>query len=210
MWDDAVAQATRTFVSVLPVLNPIAALPLFVSLTVGAPDAYRRQQARLVAVYVIAIMAVALLAGHLVLRFFGVSVGELQIAGGLIVAHTGWEMVASTPRLTQPEADEASTKGDIAFTPMALPMLSGPGVIALLIGTAARTPGWGGYLGSLVAIVLLGVICYVCLLLADPLTKRLGATGMGALNRVMGFLILAIAVNFVVEGIQGVVRHGWP
>ncbi|AGY58850.1 multiple antibiotic resistance protein [Gloeobacter kilaueensis JS1] len=194
------AYAVGTFLALLPIANPIGAVPVFYSLTGGDPPDYRLQQARMTAINVLWVLALFLIAGKVILSFFGISLAVLRVAGGLLVGHTAWEMVTARPRLTVPENEEAADKDDISFTPMAVPMLSGPGAIGVVIGLAAKATGVFDYIGCLVGIVLLSAVTYLSLVVGEPLIKALGKTGVGALNRVLGFLILAIAVQFVADG----------
>jgi multiple antibiotic resistance protein len=198
--------AVTTFLSVLPVLNPLEAIPVFVALTNGQPRDYRLRMAKETAIYVLAIMVVSLLAGRAVLAFFGVAVGHLQVAGGLIVAKTAWEM--STGSVSAPQSDRqgAGTPPDIAFSPMALPVLSGPGVIALLIATATHSDRLLDYVGAIGALVLLAVVTYISLRLSGRVSRWLGEKGIDAMTRVMGFIVLAIAVSFVASGTAALVR----
>src|SRR4051812_20313744 len=114
------------FLSVLPVLNPFGAMTMFPALTAGQPQEYQRRMARQTSIYVVVIMIIALLAGRAVLAFFGVSVGHLQVAGGLIVAQTAWHMSTGGARISKSEAATVGTGRDISFSPLALPLLSGP------------------------------------------------------------------------------------
>jgi multiple antibiotic resistance protein len=195
-----------TFLTVLPVLNPLAAIPVFVALTSGQSRDYRLRMATETAIYVLAIMVVALLAGRAVLAFFGVAVGHLQVAGGLIVARSAWEM--STGGVHAPEPNVAATEAprNIAFSPMALPMLSGPGVIGLLIATATHSDRVIDYVSAILALILLSIVTYVSLLVSGPVSQRLGEQGIDAMTRVMGFIVLAIAVSFIANGTAALVR----
>ncbi len=195
-----------TFLSVLPVLNPPEAIPVFVALTNGQPRDYRLRMAKETAIYVLAIMLVSLLAGRAVLAFFGVAVGHLQVAGGLIVAKTAWEMSTGSVRAPQSDANGDGAPPDIAFSPMALPVLSGPGVIALLIATATRSDRPLDYVEAIGGLILLAIVTYVSLLVSGPVSKRLGNKGIDAMTRVMGFIVLAIAVSFVASGTAALVR----
>ena len=103
--------------------------------------------------------------------------------------------------MTAAESNEATTKEDISLTPMAMPMLSGPGSIGVVMGLAADASGMVSYLGMVVGIVALGLVVYLFLQLGGPLVKRLGPGGAGAINRIFGFLLLAIAVQLVADGI---------
>jgi multiple antibiotic resistance protein len=195
-----------TFLSVLPVLNPLEAIPVFVALTTGQSRDYRLRMAQETAIYVLAIMLVSLLAGRAVLAFFGVAVGHLQVAGGLIVAKTAWEMSTGSVSAPASSTPGAGAPPDIAFSPMALPVLSGPGVIALLIATATRSDRPLDYVEAIGGLIMLAVVTYIALLAAGPISRRLGDKGIDAMTRVMGFIVLAIAVSFVADGTAALVR----
>jgi multiple antibiotic resistance protein len=195
-----------TFLSVLPVLNPLEAIPVFVALTSGQSRAYRLQMAKETAIYVLAIMVVSLLGGRAVLAFFGVAVGHLQVAGGLIVAKTAWEMSTGSVSPPPSSSQAAGAAPDIAFSPMALPILSGPGVIALLIATATRSDRPLDYVEAIGGLIVLAIVTYISLLAAGPISRRLGDKGIDAMTRVMGFIVLAIAVSFIATGSAALVR----
>lgn len=188
------------FVSLFPVLNPLGAIPVFCTLTADNTDDYRRKMARKTAINVFFILTVFFFLGELLLELFGISLGVLKIAGGLIVAHTAWEMVAGKRKLSNEENAEVETKDDISFTPMALPLLSGPGSIGVVIGLSSEQNHLIFFSGSVIGIFLIAVTVFVALILSMPLFKLLGKTGVGVLNRIMGFFILAIAVQLVVNG----------
>jgi multiple antibiotic resistance protein len=193
--------AIATFLALFPIVNPFGGVPLFFSLTSNMPAAERRNTAFRTAAYVIAILVVFLFFGRFVLIFFGISLPVLKIAGGVIVANTAWGMVTGDQRLTSAETDEASTKADISLTPMAMPMLSGPGSIGVVMGLAAHADSMIAYLGMVIAIVVLGLVVYMFLCLGGPMVKRLGPGAVGAINRIFGFLLLAIAVQLVWDGV---------
>jgi multiple antibiotic resistance protein len=119
----------------------------------------------------------------------------------LIVANTAWGMVTGGNRMTPAESDEASTKEDISLTPMAMPILSGPGSIGVVMGLAAHVDNWTAYLGMVIGIAALAVTVYLFLRLGGPLVARLGPSAVGAISRIFGFLILAIAVQLVWDGV---------
>jgi len=200
MWEQLFAYGVGTFLALFPIANPVGAVPVFYSLTAGATAADRRDQALWTAINVTWVLALFLVAGHFILMFFGLSLGVLRVAGGLIVGHTGWEMVTARERLTSPETAEATNKDDISFTPLAVPLISGPGAIGGVIAAAEKATTLPEYVGCLLGIGVLGALTYACLLLGEPFIKILGKTGVGALNRVLGFLILAIAVQLISEG----------
>jgi multiple antibiotic resistance protein len=126
--------ATATFLALFPIVNPLGGIPVFFTLTSNFPDEERRRTALKTAFYVIAILVIFMLFGRFVLNFFGISLPVLKIAGGLIVANVAWGMLTGSSRMTMAESSEALTKQDISLTPMAMPMLSGPGAINRIFG----------------------------------------------------------------------------
>ncbi|HEX8816612.1 MAG TPA: MarC family protein [Terriglobales bacterium] len=196
---DLPGAATATFLALFPIVNPLGAIPIFFSLTDNFTPQERRSSALKTSIYVIAILVTFAFFGRFVLAFFGISLQVLRIAGGLIVAHTAWNMVTASSRVTSAESKEAFTKEDISLTPMAMPLLSGPGSIGVIMGLAAET-GQFSYVGMIIGIVALGLSVYLCLQLGGPFVKRLGPNAMGAINRIFGFLILAIAVQLIWDG----------
>lgn len=193
--------ASATFLALFPIVNPFGGVPLFFSLTSDFPAQDRRRSAFKTGIYVSAILIFFMFFGRFVLNFFGISLPVLKIAGGLIVANTAWGMVTGSSRITSDESAEASTKEDISLTPMAMPMLSGPGSIGVVMGLAAHADSMTAYLGMVVGIVALGLTVCLFLCMGGPLVKRLGPGAIGAINRIFGFLILAIAVQLVWDGI---------
>ncbi|MGH9031036.1 MAG: MarC family protein [Acidimicrobiia bacterium] len=205
------AAAGGTFAALLPITNPIGGAAVFSTLTGSDDAAARRRQARLTSIYVLGILAVSLLAGRPILEFFGIDVGVLKVAGGLVVAHTAWGMVVNTGgRITPEEHDEGVTKADVSFSPMAMPLIAGPGAIGIVIGIATISDSWEHTTGALVGVVAIAVVAWLCLIVGDTVLDRLGATGLGALTRILGFLILAIAVQLVVDGIYTILDKPVP
>jgi multiple antibiotic resistance protein len=193
--------AIATFLALFPIVNPFGAVPIFFALTSRSSDSERRRTEVKVAIFVVAILVFFLLVGRFVLHFFGISLPVLRIAGGLIVANAAWSMVTSKSRLTDAEGDEAVTKEDISFTPMAMPLLAGPGSIGVVMGLAANSANVLAYAGMIVGIAALGLVVYLFLRLGGPLVQWLGPNAVGSINRIFGFLILAVAVQLIWDGI---------
>ena len=195
------AAATATFLALFPIVNPFGGIPLFFSMTSDFTPHDRNVTALKTAAYVFAILVIFMFFGRFVLNFFGISLPVLQIAGGLIVANTAWGMVTGGTRITPAESDEASTKDDISLTPMAMPILSGPGSIGVVMGLAAHVDNGTAYFGMVIGIAALAITVYLFLRLGGPLVARLGPSAVGAIARIFGFLILAIAVQLVWDGV---------
>ena len=193
------------FSLLFPLINPIGGVPAFSGLTAQDTPEFRKSQAKKTAINVIIILLTFLFIGKLLLELFGINIGVLKIAGGLIVANTAWEMVTGKADSQNPDGAGNQNK-DIAFMPMAMPILSGPGSIGAVIGFSTNANHAEDYIGFVIGILLIGLVCYLCLVLSIPLLKRLGATGINVLTRMMGFFILAIAVNLVYGGIMELVK----
>ena len=196
-----------SFITLFPLVNPIGAIPVFCTLTSDSPVEFRKKTAFKTAFNVLIILLAFYFIGEFLLEFFGISLGVLKIAGGLIVAHTAWEMVTGKKKLSSEERDEIQEKEDISFTPMALPLLSGPGSIGAVIGLSIQGYQAGYTFGICAGILLTVLSAYIALMLSLPLMKVLGKTGVGVLNKIMGFFILAIAVQLIVNGINMLFRN---
>lgn len=191
--------ATITFLALFPIANPIGVVPTFYNLTVNNTPSRRARQARKVAINVIVVLTVFLIAGRLILDFFGLSMGVLQVAGGLLLAHTAWEIVTAYPS-TSSGVEGSGQERDITLIPMAVPIISGPGAIGMVIGLISKDPQPANYVGSLLGIVAIGAIVYFCLILGKPLIDLLGRSGIDAFTRILGVFILAFSIQLIVDG----------
>ncbi|MEI7483137.1 MAG: MarC family protein [Ignavibacteriota bacterium] len=189
------------FVALFPIVDPPGAIPVFCSLTVNSNSKSRNKTALKTSVNVFFVLLVFYLIGEFILDFFGISMGVLKIAGGIVVMNTAWEMLTSKEKISEEVQEEGKTKEDISFAPMALPLLSGPGAIGAVIGLSMQGYQADYILGISTGILLIAVSVYIALLLSIPLMKILGKTGIEILKKTMGFFILAIAVQLIVSGI---------
>jgi multiple antibiotic resistance protein len=199
------AFAGVAFSVLFPLINPIGGVPSFSSLTANDSPDFRKAQARKTAITVVVILVVFLLIGELLLGLFGLSIGVLRIAGGLIVGHTAWQMVTSKPD-SDKDGDSKIQNMDISFMPMAMPILSGPGAIGAVIGLSTNAKHIEDYIGFTLGILLIGLVTYLFLILSIPLMKKLGKNGINVLTRMMGFFILAVAVNLIYNGILDLIE----
>jgi len=195
------ASAVATFLALFPIVDPFGGVPIFFSMTSSWTPRDRNRTAFKTGLWVFLILVTFLFFGRFVLLFFGISLPVLKIAGGLIVANTAWGMVTSHARITPEESHEAEDKEDISLTPLAMPLMSGPGAIGVVMALAAHVDTAAAYLGMVigVAAVALSVALFFCM--GGPLVRRLGPSAVGAINKIFGFLILAIAVQLVWNGV---------
>jgi multiple antibiotic resistance protein len=194
-----------TVIALLPIINPFASTPVFLAITEGDTELQRERQARRGCLYMVAILVLSLIGGTFIMNFFGISIPGLRIAGGLLVSGIGLSMLSSrTPAQEERERDAARAKRDISFTPLAMPMLSGPGSIAVTIGftSLAETPL--DYAAIILGIIVVAFISYLVLRISSRIVQVIGINGMSALTKIMGFLLLCIGIQFVVNGLLGV------
>jgi multiple antibiotic resistance protein len=199
------------FAALFPVTDPIGAIPLFLVLTSGAPPSLRRRLALKIACYMVLVLVIFLLIGGSVLNFFGLSIAVIKIAGGIVVFEAGWRALKEKPKLTPKDERVASQKAehheDIAFIPMTIPLLAGPGSIAVTLGLAAEAGqkwSWAvgvNYLAAILAIVTISAIAYVCLRLSTKVLVWLGERGITAMSRLLGLFILAVGVQLMLNGL---------
>jgi multiple antibiotic resistance protein len=195
------ASALATFLALFPIVDPFGGIPIFFTMTSGWESRDRTRTAIKTGIWVFVILATFLFFGRFVLYFFGISLPVLKIAGGLIVANTAWGMVTSTARITAAESNEAQSKEDISLTPLAMPLMSGPGAIGVVMGLAAGVGNAAGYIGMVIGIAVVALSVTLFFWMGGPLVRRLGPSAVGAINKIFGFLILAIAVQLVWDGI---------
>lgn len=195
-------------VSLIVITNPLSKLPLFVSLTQGMSEERRRQQALWAGIYSAAIMFVSLLGGNMLLAFFGISYGAMRIAGGLVVAMIGYQMLfgGNTPNNAPIVRRD---KDDYAFFPIAMPGIAGPGTIAVVIGFSTEIAELKDYVDLAVAlgwtaaaIIVTASASWAVMRYSDLLTRRLGPSGTLVLGKLMGFILICIGVQFVGSGIR--------
>ena len=194
-----------TVIALLPIINPFASTPVFLAITEGDTEVQRERQARRGCLYMVAILVLSLIGGTFIMNFFGISIPGLRIAGGLLVSGIGLSMLSSrTAAQEERERDAARAKRDISFTPLAMPMLSGPGSIAVTIGftSLAETPL--DYAAIILGIIVVAFISYLVLRISSRIVLVIGINGMSALTKIMGFLLLCIGIQFVVNGLLGV------
>ena len=195
-----------SFVSLFSIVDPMVAVPVFVSLTEKYSSRKRVQIAKEASFYVLWVLLVFFITGGLILKFFGISLEGLRIAGGLMIIATAIEMLQKKERLLPQEQEESEEKEDIAFSPLAMPILSGPGSIAVIIGMTTDAKSFLHYLVIFLVICLVALSCYIFLRLAHLILQKLGSTIMRSFNRIMGFILLCVGVQYIVNGVMPLLK----
>ena len=206
---ELVSYMLSTIGALLPIVNPFAAAPMVITMTAPMTEQERRDQIRRGCIYMFCILVAFLVAGGLIMQFLGISIPGLRVAGGLVIAAVGFRMLF-LPQPSTAYADSAP-KHDISFTPLAIPSLAGPGSIAVVIGmsTTAQADQYVILRHTLiiVGIAITALTCYFVLRGATRLARFLGPSGMSGLTGIMGFLLVCIGVQFVINGVTNLV-HG--
>ena len=195
-----------SFVSLFSIVDPLLAVPVFVSLTEKYSPQKRIQIAEQTSIYSLGVMLMFFIAGGLILKFFGISLEGLRIAGGLMIIASAVEMLQKKERLLPQEHQESEVKDDISFSPLAMPLLSGPGSIAVIIGMTTDAKSWFYYPIILFTVILVALLCYVFLRLAHIISQKVGSTAMSSFNRIMGFILLCIGVQYIVNGVMPLLK----
>lgn len=202
-------QLGKELVSLLTILTPFTVLPVYVSLTADMPDAARKRALYKTLGTVLVTLLLFQWTGMYLFRILGIELPSFQIAGGLIIASIAWSMLHANPsriQSTRTEDEEGQEKEDFSVVPLAIPMLSGPGAITTVILLSQQHQHLAGDLSLSALILFATLILYPVFRLAHPIFERIGVTGTRILTRVMGMLLLAIAIEFIVQGII----HSFP
>ena len=193
------------FTSILFIVDPFAVIPTFLAMTVRDSPEQRRVLARRGA-WTCAITLIAFAAGgSIIFKIFGITIGAFKIAGGVLIGLNALDMVQarrSQQRETPIETAEGIDKADIGIMPLGVPMLAGPGAISTVMVLALGAKSSAATITVYVSIALTALITYWVLSAASLVERRLGQTGMRILTRLMGLVLAAIAVQFIIDGIK--------
>ena len=193
------------FTSILFIVDPFAVIPTFLAMTARDAPAQRRVLARRGA-WTCAITLIAFaLGGSLIFKIFGITIGAFKIAGGVLIGLNALDMVQarrSQQRETPIETAEGIQKDDIGIMPLGVPMLAGPGAISTVMVLALGAKSTAAMVTVYVSIVLTALITFWVLSAASIVERRLGQTGMRIPTRLMGLVLAAIAVQFIIDGIK--------
>lgn len=195
-------------VSIFFIVDPLATIPSFLTMTADDPPDRRRAMALKAAIASTVILVVFAASGGLIFKLFGVTLPAFRVAGGIVLGLSALEMLrANRPsRETEEEIREGIDKVDISITPLAIPLLAGPGAISTVMVLTHEAPSWRAVVPVYVAIGLTGIATYVLLRYSARLRQALGKTGIHVLSRIMGLVLATIAVQFVLDGLRG---GGW-
>jgi multiple antibiotic resistance protein len=202
-----------TFATLLAIINPLEVLPVYLKMLGGKDAATHRQVAWQACFYALLLSLFFLIFGTLILRLFGVPLSMVRIVGGIILMKIGFELFSPSTSGGVIPAGGADQGANIAFVPLAMPLMCGPGAIATILGMTSTIKQSSEELASFAAIVLAilatMVVTYVCLAYASRLSNKLGSMGIDAVTRIVGFFVSAMGVALIFDGvIEALETHG--
>lgn len=201
--------------SIFFLVDPFAVVPMFLAMTLDVPESMRRQMARRAAWTCAIVLCVFAAAGSLIFKAFGITLPAFKIAGGIILLLIGLDMLQarqSATKSTAEEQQEGAAKEDASIIPLGLPMLAGPGAISTVMVLIGGAHSMWQHAVVYVVIVLTSYVSYLVLSGADRVRRYLGNTGIRIMTRLMGLLLVALAVQFVANGLSdfGWIKHITP
>ncbi len=198
------------FFALFSVLNPIGTIPIFVGLTQDYSPKDRARVSLKTSINVCIIFLISFFVGQYVLEFFGITITALRIAGGIIIASSGFSLLNGqfnkNKGINKRVEEEIQNRNDIALTPLAMPMLAGPGSISLLIAYYQEHQAPDEIIISSIAIVVVAASIYFVLRSAHYLAKFLGSSGIVAISRIIGFLTIAIGIQYIISAVLSIIR----
>ncbi len=193
-----------TLGSLLPIINPLSTSVLVLSLTEGWPADERRRQVGLACIYAFGLLMAFLLIGDWIIDFFGITMEGIRVAGGLIVMRIGFDMMTAQPDASADEDAAAPVVQDIAFSPLAMPSLSGPGTISFVMAIAADVPEegeWLAFSAMTVGIVVVLAISFLVLSGGARIVPWIGPAALNGVTRIMGFILISIGAQLLLTAL---------
>ncbi|MCH9660855.1 MAG: MarC family NAAT transporter [Bacteroidetes bacterium] len=199
------------FAALFSVINPLGTVPVFVGLTSEETKSERNKTSLLTGINVTVILLISFFAGSYLLKFFGISLNALRIAGGMIIVTSGFALLTgnfSKHKGMKNKKVKADLKDREKFslTPLAIPMLAGPGSISLLITFQQEFSSVSDIITIVIAIFTIGILVFIILRSAHLISKFLGGSGINAISRIVGFIVIAIGVEYITMAIMNVFK----
>jgi len=190
------------FAALFSVMNPLGTVPIFVGLTKEDTPTERSKTSLLTSINIFVILVISFFTGRYLLQFFGISIESLRIAGGLIIVTSGFALLTGSfskhkGMNKQRVKDDAFQREGVSLTPLATPMLAGPGSISLLIGMFEEYNAYSERIIAVLAILAVCIATFAVLKSSHFIVKYLGASGINAISRIIGFIVIAIGIEYI-------------
>ena len=193
-----------TFVTLFSVLNPIGNLPVFLGLTKNDSPEEKNKVALWSAINVFIILIIAFFVGEYVLKFLGLEIDVLRIAGGILICLAGFSLLADKISTSNDSSETTNTKANVAMTPLAIPLMAGPGTMSLLI---AKNNDYSDYADKgliILAVVAICVSIYIIFRSGNAISKYLGDSGMATFSKIIGFFVSSIGIQYIVISVRSI------
>ncbi|MBW1971487.1 MAG: MarC family protein [Deltaproteobacteria bacterium] len=195
------------FVSLFVIVNPIGAIPIFISITEG--DDYKKKNliAKKASINSFIVLIIFTFFGEYILKFFGITIPAFEIGGGIILFMISLEMLQATPvrvKTTPEEEEESGKKADVSLMPLAIPILSGPGAITTVLVFSGKGGSPFFKILVVIAVAATAIITYITLKYAVTLSRIMGKSGINLMNRILGLILAVTSAQFVIDGIKDV------
>tara|TARA_B100001250_G_scaffold407595_1_gene428622 strand:+ start:85 stop:735 length:651 start_codon:yes stop_codon:yes gene_type:complete len=199
-----------SFSSLFTLLNPIGTAPIVLSLTESLnPEEYNKVIKKSIVVACLILLLFAMM-GNIIFTFYGITVYAFKIAGGILFLRIGINMLeakVSRTKSTPKESEEASVNDDIALTPIGIPLIAGPGAITSVMILAAQANSFDQKVIFYLNIVITLFITFMILKLGKKLTRKLGTAGLRVIERIMGMILMVVAIQFIIDGLNTVITN---
>ena len=200
------------FAALFSVINPLGTVPIFVGLTKDNSAGARSKTSILTAINILVILLLSFFTGRFILNFFGISLDSLRIAGGLIITSSGFALLTGSfskhKGMDKPKVKEDAFQRDgVSLTPLAIPMLAGPGSISFLIGLYQEYEMWNHKLIAVLAIFSVCLATFLVLRSSHYIVSMLGASGINAISRIIGFIVIAIGVEYISSSVMNLLER---
>ena len=201
---------TIAFTSLFALVNPIGFTPMFISLVDGVPNDKKNKIANRGVLTATLTLTMFLFVGEFIFQFFGITIEAFKIAGGILFMRSSFNLIEvkkSRTRTTPAEEESINDTEDIAYTPIGIPLIAGPGAITSVMVLATSCPNVQYKLSLLSVIILTMIITLIILRMSSKITKKIGTTGLRIIQRVMGIILLTISVQFIIDGIKSIISN---
>lgn len=195
----------KFFVGLFALVNPFGIIPVFISMTSYQVPAARNKTNLTAILSVAIILCISLFLGDIILQFFGISIDSFRIAGGILVVTIAMSMISGKlgeDKQNKQEKSETAIRESIGVVPLALPLMAGPGAISSTIVWSTRYHSWQNLLGFSISVALFACCCWLLFRAAPLMVRVLGQTGINVITRIMGLLLMALGIEFVVTGVK--------
>jgi multiple antibiotic resistance protein len=183
----------------------VGSVPIFLSLTQNDSKRSKNKTALWTSINVFIILIISFFAGKYILNFFGISIDVLRIAGGLVICMSAYGLLMGASGkqrgVSKKVTDDAQHRSDIALTPLAIPMMAGPGAMSLLIAMYQDYPGYLDKIIIISAILVSCIVIFAVLRSSNYISRLLGASGIVAISRIVGFLVMAIGIQYIINSL---------